>query len=531
MTTRRAFFAQSAGAAAFIALPGLTHKVYAQVQGRDLVIGSQSMPTLNPAIQSGNATGTPGSQIFAGLVLLDEKFEPRPYLAKSWAISDDGLEYRFTLVDGATFHDGKPIKASDVAFSIKTVAANHPLMSVTYASILDSVSAESDSVVLVKLKAPFTGLFGLLTPVLTPILPEHVFGADKGPIRENPANNAPVGSGPYAFGDWSQGEHVILTRYDGFFGEKPIYDRVVFRLTEDALTRALMLEKGEIDYNPFSYIRVNDLKRLEKNDNLSVTLDGYAAIGPINYLELNLRIEPFSDLRVRRAIAHAIDKNFISNVLHQGLSTPLHGPFHSASSFYDKASVTVYETDLDKANALLDEAGLPANSDGIRGTYTLDVPTFEPDSQALVAEYLKSQLKKIGFDIQIRKSSDLADWMTKIGAWDYQMTMNSTFNWSDPTVGVHRSFLTSNIKKRAWTNTQAYSNPDVDELLRLAAIEPDIKKRKEIYGKFQKIVTDELAYIWTNEGLYTTVYSNGLKDIPLGAFGALAPFNTIAPKN
>ncbi|MGS1096776.1 ABC transporter substrate-binding protein (plasmid) [Aquamicrobium terrae] len=523
--SRRSFLGQAAGLAAILALPKAAG---AQTASKVLTIGSQSMRTLNPAIQPGNATGVPGTQIFAGLVQLDGAFAPVPYLAKSWEVSTDGMEYRFELVDNAVFHDGRPIKASDVVFSIETVKASHPLMSVTYGAILEGAKALDDRIVSIRVKKPFVGLFGLLTPALTPILPEHVYGGAGGPIQTNPANNAPVGSGPYKFVEWRQGEHVILDRHADYFRpEAPYFDRLVFKLIEDSLTKALSMEKGDIDYLPFSFLRVNDLKRLSENESLVVTNKGYEALGPVNYLELNLREAPFNDIRVRQAIAHAIDKEFISNTLHNGLSRPLDGPLHSGNAYFAGDALARYPFDLDKANQLLDEAGLARTSGDIRIQLTLDVPTFEPDSMQLVADYLKSQLRRVGIDVQIRKSTDLADWSSKVSQWDYQMTMNSTWNWSDPVVGVNRSFLSSNIKKQIWTNTEGYANPKVDELLAEAAIENDPARRKEMYAQFQKIVSEDLSFIWTNEGIYTTVYNKKLANVPASVFGALAPFDEI----
>ncbi|WP_315926716.1 ABC transporter substrate-binding protein [Mesorhizobium sp. SP-1A] len=524
--SRRSFLAQAAGLATALTLQKMASAQAAT--GGVLNIGSQSMRTLNPAIQPGNATGVPGTQLFAGLVQLDRAFAPVPYLAKSWEVSKDGLEYRFNLVDNAVFHDGKPIKASDVVFSLETVKASHPLMSVTYGAILESVKALDDHTISIRVKKPFVGLFGLLTPALTPIMPEHVFGKNAGAIQTNPANNAPIGSGPYKFVEWRQGEHLILERHAEFFRSgQPHFDRLVFKLIEDSLTKALSMEKGDIDYLPFSFLRVNDLKRLSENEALVVTSKGYEALGPVNYLELNLREAPFNDIRVRQAIAHAIDKDFISKTLHKGMSRPLDGPLHSGSAYFARDALTRYPFDLNKANQLLDEAGLVRKSGDIRIQLTLDVPTFEPDSMQLVADYLKSQLRRVGIDVQIRKSTDLADWSSKVGQWNYQMTMNSTWNWSDPVVGVNRSFLSSNIKKQTWTNTEGYSNPKVDELLTKAATENDPARRKEMYAEFQKIVSEDLAFIWTNEGIYTTVYNKKLANVSLSVFGALAPFDEI----
>ncbi len=528
--SRRKFMGSALGVAGTLVLPVSSPMAQSAPAGRRLVIGCQNPRTLNPAIQSGSVTGMPASQMFAGLVLLDAHFKPQPYLAKSWEVSEDGKRYRFNLVDNARFHDGHPVRASDVVFSINAVKQYHTLMSVTYKAILDEVEALDDLTVEIRLKRAFTGLFSVLTPPLTPILPEHVYGEHAGPLLNNPANDKPVGSGPYRFVDWQQSHQIYMVATEDFFRGKPFFQELVFRLSEDSLSKTLMLERGEIDYLPFSFLRVTDLIKLRNNPDVVITSDGYDAIGPVNYVDFNLRVKPMDDVRVRRAIAHAIDKQFINQRLHHGMSRALHGPFHSRNFFYDEASLVVYEHDLDKARKLLDEAGLTAGSNGVRTRLTLDVPTFEPDSTVLVADYLKSQLRKVGLDIVLRKSTDFADWARRMAAWDYQMSMNSTFNWSDPVVGVDRSFLSSNIKPMVWTNTEGYSDPEVDAWLSEAASEADAEKRKAIYRKFQHKITQDLPFCWTNEGIYTTLYNRKIENIPLCVFGGLAPYDQIRLK-
>jgi peptide/nickel transport system substrate-binding protein len=256
-----------------------------------------------------------------------------------------------------------------------------------------------------------------------------------------------------------------------------------------------------------------------------VSTADYAGVGPINYLEFNLRVPPLNDVRVRRAIAHAIDKDFITKTLHKGISRRLDGPFHSGAAMYDAAAVKQYAYDLKAASALMDEAGLKPDSSGVRLKLTLQVPTFEQDSSALVAEYLRGQLRRIGIEITLRKATDTGDWSSRVGNWNYDMTMNSTFNWGDPVVGVHRNFVSSNIRKVIWTNTQGYNNPAVDDLLARATVERDPVKRRALYAEFQTIVTTELPFVWTNEGIYTTVYDKNLTGVPTGVYGPMAPWD------
>jgi peptide/nickel transport system substrate-binding protein len=190
--------------------------------------------------------------------------------------------------------------------------------------------------------------------------------------------------------------------------------------------------------------------------------------------------------------------------------------------FYTAEAQTKYNFDVARANQLLDAAGLAAKGDGMRMQLTLDIPTFNTDSTQLVAGYLKSQLRRIGIDIVLRPSTDLADYANRVGQWNYQLAMNSTFNYPDPVIGVHRSFVCTNIKKVLWANTEGYCNESLDAVLKKAASEPDFAQRKKLYADFVKTVTKELPFVWTNEEPYTTIYNKRVTGLPKSVWGALS---------
>jgi peptide/nickel transport system substrate-binding protein len=183
---------------------------------------------------------------------------------------------------------------------------------------------------------------------------------------------------------------------------------------------------------------------------------------------------------------------------------------------------------LEKARGLLDEAGYP-REDGRRFALTIDyIPGF-PDQQKTVAEYLRSQLKKVGIDITVRAAPDFPTWADRVSNHKFDMTMDIVFNWGDPVIGVHRTYLCSNIREGViWSNTQSYCNEKVDKLLKQAARELDTEKRKELYEEFQRIVVDEVPITYINLLPYHTAYDKDkIGNPPLTVWGTMAPLDRV----
>ena len=478
-------------------------------------------PHFNPAIQSGIQVMIPGAQLFATLVRFDEKWQPLPYLAKSWKISGDRLTYTFPLAEKATFHDGKPITSEDVAFSLEIMKKNHPF-GISMLGVVERVETPDVHTAVVKLSKPHPALLQSLS--LMPVIPKHVYGTE--PIRNHPANLKPVGSGPFKFVEAKSGDYFIFERYDNFFRpSRPYLQRLIFKLVNDASAAEIAFRRGDVHYGSFSMgMRLQNITRLQKVDHLVITRRGYEGIGPVVYLEINLRKKPFSDLRVRQAIAYSIDQDFITQKLHQGFSVKSTGPLVHSNPFYSN-DIQHYDLNLEKANKLLDEAGYPRKTDGTRFSATLDWSPGNYTDRQIIAEYLKPQLRKIGIDIQLRPPPDFGTWAKWISTWNYDLTVNSFFGYGDPVIGVDRIFLCENIKHILWSNTQGYCNPKVDEVLQKAAVEMDPEKRKSLYWEFQKLVARDLPLVFTHEPAFFTIYHRDLRNVPQGIWGAIDPLD------
>lgn len=498
------------------------------IRGGTLVVGiSQTPRHLNNGIQSGNATAVPGAQLFASPLRFDDKWNPQPYLAEKWELSQDGKALTLHLRKDAFFHDGTPITSEDVAFSVLMVRDNHPFK--TMLEPVVKVDTPDAHTAIIRMKTPHPAILLAMSPPFMPIVPKHIYGNGQD-IQTNPANTQIVGSGPFKLVEFKPGTHIVLERFDKFFIKgHPYLDKLVFKIVPDSATSLLELERGDIHMHGF-FNRVLELERASKVPQLAITREGYAGIGGINWLAFNLKKKPFDDVRVRQAISYAIDRNFIAKVLHRGLSKVATGPIHSASPYYSP-NVHTYPLDLKKAEQLLDEAGLKRGSDGVRFRTTVDYYPGDEDGQKKIAEYLKPQLKRIGIDVEVRNAPDFPTWAKRMGAHDFEISMDAGYNWGDPVIGVHRTFLSTNIRNLVWTNTQSYINPKVDALLEEAGQQLDPDKRRGLYAEFQKIVTQDLPVAWIVELPYHTIYNRRVANVPKTIWGLASPMDEVYLRN
>jgi peptide/nickel transport system substrate-binding protein len=522
--SRRQLWAPLVLAVAAVALPLQAHAQEPK-RGGTLVVGSTQTPRhLNGAVQSGIATAMPGTQLFASPLRFDDKWNPQPYLAESWKLADDGKSLTLNLRKNAVFHDGKPITSEDVAFSIMAIKANHPFQ--TMLGPVEKVETPDPYTAIIRMSTPHPAIVLAMSPALCPILPKHIYG-DGQDLKNHPRNSKDVvGSGPFKLVEFTPGRRVVMERFDKYFlPGKPYLDKVVMNISPDVSSLMLGLERGEVQMLPFASVP-SDLKRLADNPQVLLTPKGYEGIGPLNWLAFNLTKKPLSDVAVRHAIATAIDKKFIAKALMAGFATPADGPIVPTSPFATTDLVR-YPTDLKKAAAMLDAAGYKAGADGERFKLTIYYVPGAEDQQKTVAEYIRAQLKKIGIAVDVRTSADFPAWAKRMASHDFDMSMDLVFNWGDPIIGVHRTYLSSNIKPIVWTNTQSYNNPKVDELLNTAGGVLDPTKRKAYYATFQKIVTEDLPVEFINVVPYYTAASKKLGNVPMSIWGPMSPYDDV----
>jgi peptide/nickel transport system substrate-binding protein len=502
---------------------GVPMDVLAQAaRGGVVVIGTTQRPRhLNPAVQSGIATMMPGAQLFTTPMGIDSKWQPTPMLAERWSVSEDARSITLNLRRDAVFHDGRPITAEDVQFSVEAVRDNHPFKSM-FAPV-NAVTLPDAHTAVIRLAEPHPALALAMTTVFLPIMPKHVYG-DGQPLPTHPRNATNVvGSGPFRVVEFKSGEHLIMERFDRFFvKDRPLIDRLIIREYKDPSSLLLAFERGEVDVN-IALTDPRDVDRARRVTGATVVSELARGIGPLIWLAFNNKHPQLQDKRVRQAISFAIDREFITKTLFVGMHRRATGPIGSASPLYS-ADVERYDLNLQKASQLLDAAGLRPGANGIRATLSLDFIPGSADGRA-TAEYIKPALAKVGIDVQLRSSPDFPTWARRVSSFQYDMTLDSVWNWGDPVIGVHRTYLSSNIREGViWSNTHQYSNPKVDELLAAAGRERDAAKRKALYRDFQRIVVDDCPIAFLYEPNFAVGFRR-IADPKPSVWGMMAPLH------
>ena len=498
---------------------GIPLEVAAQAaKGGVLVIGSTQVPRhLNAAVQSGVATMFPSAQLFASPIRMDKNWKPQPYLAERWDLSPDNRSVTLYLRKDAVFHDGRPITAEDVKFSIESLREHHPFK--TMYGPVNAVTINDPHTAVIRLAEPHPAVLLAMSTSLTPILPKHIFG-DGVDLKVHPRNSNPVGSGPFRLVEFKPGEALVMEAFDRFFVKgTPRLQRIIVRFFKDPSSQLLAFERGEIDIHAEAS-EAKDIERLKRVPNTSLEVGSAPAIGPLTWLAFNTKSPKLADKRVRQAIHYAIDKKTLIEVQLGGVPRRATGPIVAGSPYYS-AEVERFDFNPQKAVQLLDQAGLKPNPSGTRLTLELDNLPFST-AFSVMADFIKVGLAKVGIEVVLRNAPDFPTWIRRISSMQFEMTLDNVWNWGDPVIGVHRTWLSTNIKPGVmWSNTQSYVNPKVDELLNNAGKEMNAAKRKAFYKEAQKLIVEDCPVAFLTETLFHTAYHNRVQEQPRGIWGII----------
>jgi peptide/nickel transport system substrate-binding protein len=465
-------------------------------RGGSLVVAVTADPGhFNSGVSTAGGTHAVADNLYNGLVFLDEQLNPQPDLADSWTISPDGKTYTFKLRQGVKWHDGQPFSAADVKFTFEEILLKyHARTKAGLEAVLDGIDTPDPYTVVMRFKQPYGPLLQRLDMVEAPILPKHIY-AGQDPTKSE-ANLKPVGTGPFKLAEYLKGDRVRMVRNDQYYKPGlPYLDELVFRIIPQASTAALALEQGEVDF--LGSVPGPDLARLRQNPDLTFGQNAAGSGGSFcqETMIYNLSRTPLDKLEVRQALAYAIDRDEILKNVYFSQGRVATAAIASSVSWAHNPNAPRYPLDRARANALLDQAGLPRGADGMR----FKLQFVHSTSYAKTGEALRQQLAQIGVDFQLVPMEVNAANEREFIQKDFDVGFASYCNGPDPEIGVRRMYVSTNIGPILFSNGAGYVNPQIDELFDKAAASVDRQQRTQLYGQIQDILGRDLPYWWLVE--------------------------------
>ncbi len=465
-----------------------------------LVMIIESSPTnLDPRVGQDAYSERIDNLIFDDLLSRGDNLDVAPGLAERWEIPDPRT-YIFHLHHGVRFHDGGPLTSRDVKWTFDSLLTGKIRSTKTAAyRFVDHLDAPNDDTVVFHMKEPDAALLWNISDGAIGIVP---YGSGDEMTRH------PVGSGPFKFVSGETDKEVIIERNNNYWGEKAKLARVRFAVVPDATTEALELRKGSGDIT-INSLTPDTVLTLAREPFLAVE---HAPGTEVQYLGFNLRDPILKDVRVRQAIAYALDRRPLIEYLWRGQARPARSVLPPQSWAYN-GNVPSYDHDPDKARALLDAAGYP-QSNGVRFHITMKTSTTE--STRLMVAVMQQQLREVGIVLDIR-SFEAATFFADVTHGAFQLY---GLRWvggnEDP--DIFYVFHSSRFPPNG-TNRGHYSNARVDALIDQARREVDPKVRKPIYAEVQSILAEELPYIdlWYLDNVL--VHNKRVKNLQLNPAG------------
>lgn len=480
-----------------------------QTDDRTVVVIIDSSPAnLDPRIGTDAQSERVGGLIFDALVRKDEHYEMKPWLAQSWE-QPDPLTWVFHLRSGVRFHDGRPLEAEDVAWTINSLIGGTLLSSKSGAfANVDRAEARGPVTVLIHMKQSDASLLFNLSDGLFGVVPRGV-GKDFG--------RHPVGSGAFRFVSSIQDKEVIVERNAEYWAGAPRIERVRFPVIPDAVTVALEMQKGSADIasNVLTLDMVNSLQGA--HGLRTETASG----SPVMFMNFNVAQGPLQHKSVRQAIAFAMDRTAILHAIWHDqarLSQSLLPPGHWALA--DSREMSQYPHDIKRAGALLDAAGYRADARGVR--LKLEMKTSQDESTRLLALVLQQQLAAVGIELTLR-ASEFGTFYADVTNGRFQMYC---LRWigSNEDPDIFRYAYGSDRFPPKGGNRGHYVNAHVDALLGAAATTTEADIRRQYYVEVQKILADELPGIplwYPNNEIVHTDRIMGIVPRVDGSFGFL----------
>ena len=482
-----------------VALAGLTRPAWAQPAKGVLRYGLSAFPpNLQPWVRTGASSATIKALTQRSLVTYDSKGELRGELAESWSLDSDGA-WVFKLRQGALFHNGEPVTADDIKWSIEEIAGEK---STAY------MRGAFQLIKRIEIPDPRTVRLVTTEPLVT--LPSWFGNQNVSVIWRNSTPSEPIGAGPFQVVAQERGTSVTIAAFDRYY--KPGYPKlkgIDFIVYADESLRTAALMNGDVDM--IEYVPWQSMGSVESNPKLKLS----AAEGPFMCLLFNASKPPLADARVRRAIAHAINRDDIVKAVFFGRGKGLEGlPIVEGTPWFDKELSTGWNYDPARARALLSEAGY-ANGFSLsllsNAQYTMEKGTAEIVQQSLAAVGIQCQL-------------NLPDWSSRVNLGtrgQYDLAINGTSADNNDPDGLSQLLDTSLPPNYA--RSFALPAPRTGAALARGRAEFDPAKRVAIYKDMQKAALEEVPLValnWRSQGFGLDRRVDGFTAMPGGLSGA-----------
>ncbi len=466
---------------------------------------------LNPALRASTGVYNISGKIVEPLI--DLTYDgPVGILATDWSSTEDGLEITFNLREGVRWHDGEPFTCADVAFTAMEMWKERLNYSSTLQQHLQEVQCPDEHTAVFVYSEPMPlELLVAAMPDLGHPMPKHLFeGTD---YERNELNAAPIGTGPFRFVEYQRGQYVIADRNEDYWRgpDYPYLDRIIWRFITDRSAAAAALEAGQIHISGFNGISMSDIVRLDGDDRFEVGSQGYENNVAHSTIEFNHRNPALADLRVRQAILHAVDIDDAIQTIMRGFATPGRGPVPSTGGANFTDDVRVYDFDPERAIALLDEAGLTPDANGVRLRLRHRSAPWGEWTQ-LWGEYLAQSLGEVGIAVEL-VANDAPAFLTGVYRDHDFDTANGWHQFrSDPAVSTTVWLRSGAPVGTPWSNQFGYLNEEMDALIDAAAQELDPEKRAGMYHELQRMAKEELPVVFAIEHPFISVTSTRLRN-------------------
>jgi peptide/nickel transport system substrate-binding protein len=457
--------------------------------------------TMDPVQTTTTTVGNITDYVVETLTQLAPDGSVRPHLAEGWSTSADGRQYLFKLRQGITFHDGTPFNAQAVKWNFDRLQDPKVRVPIRAPYPIERTEVVDDSTVRVTLQRPFVPFISALSWTTSAMLsPASV--EQHGNVYTNYTHL--VGTGPYTFQERKPGEKITVARYAGYWGHKPHYAEVVFRIVPEATTRESLLLAGQVDL--IILPPVADLPALQRDKRVKVLL---APSDRTIFIAINTQKPMLNDRRVRQALNYAVDKNAIIEHVLFGAADPMDSPM--ASSLFGYCTTGMYEFNPGKAKQLLKEAGVAPGT-----PISLIHPTgrYVQDKEATQA--LAGYLREVGLQPQVQTM----DWPSYIRTIITPLDKDNTtqlhyLGWAPAFLDASQQMLQF-LSREAPPNglqTNFYKDARVDELILAAEAENNPDKRRALYCDIAKQVWEDAPWIFLWVQRFPIVYSAKVTDV------------------